>query len=154
MAAVELTQEGHPVHVRFNPINEYKGETFAVWARSALHPTAHLVTDGCVSFNAAGAQVATHGAIIVGKLKSSELEPFRWLNLFISNLKTSIRGTYPHFDFAKYRHRYLAEAQYRVTHRFDLASLVGRLANTCVHTAPCPEPWLQLAKIGAAEGSS
>jgi transposase-like protein len=154
MAAVELTEEGHPLHVRFDAIADYTGATFAAWAQSALHPTVHLVSDGCASFNAAGAQVAAHGAIIVGKRKSSELEPFRWVNLFISNLKTAISGTYHHFDFAKYRHRYLAEAQYRVNHRFDLASLVGRLADTCVHTAPCPERWLRLAEIGAAEGSS
>ena len=111
-------------------------------------PRAHLVTDGCASFNAAGAQVAAHGAIIVGNRKSSELEPFRWVNTFISNAKTAISGTYHHFDFDKYRHRYLAEAQYRVNRRFDLASLVGRLVHTCARTAPCPERWLRLAEIG------
>jgi transposase-like protein len=149
MAAVELTDEGRPVHVRFDPIADYKGTTFAAWAKSALHPTAHLVTDGCTSFNAAGAAVAAHGAIVVGNRKSSELEPFRWVNTIISNAKTAIAGTYHHFDFAKYRHRYLAEAQYRVNHRFDLASLVARLAHTCVRTAPCPERWLRLADTEA-----
>jgi len=145
MAAVELDDNGHPRHVRFDPIDDYKGATFAAWAKRALHPQAHLVTDGCTSFNAAGAQVAAHGAIIVGKHKSSDLEPFRWVNTFISNAKTAITGTYHHFNFDKYRHRYLAEAQYRVNRRFDLASLVGRLAHACVGTAPCPERWLRLA---------
>jgi len=65
-----------------------KGETFADWARSALHPEAHLVTDGLASFNAAGAQVAAHGAIIVGERNSSDLGPFHWINIFISNAKT------------------------------------------------------------------
>jgi len=31
-------------------------------------------------------------------------------------------------DLDKYRHRYLAEVQYPVDRRFDLASLVGRIA--------------------------
>ena len=145
MAAVELDANGHPGHVRFDAISDYKGATFADWAKSALDPSAHLVTDGCASFNAAGAEVSAHGAIIVGNHKSSELEPFRWVNNFISNAKSAITGTYHHFDFDKYRHRYLAEAQYRVNHRFDLASLVGRLAHACVRTAPCPERWLRLA---------
>lgn len=150
MAAVELDEDGYPQHVRFDPIADYKGATFSAWAKSALHPTAHLVTDGCASFNAAAAEVAAHGAIIVGDHKSSELEPFRWVNTFISNAKTAISGTYHHFDFDKYRHRYLAEVQYRVNRRFDLASLVGRLAYTCVRTAPCPERWLRLAQVAVS----
>ena len=149
IAAVELDARGFPQHVRFDPIPDYKGETFAAWAKRALLPGAHLVTDGCASFNAAGVQVAAHGAIIVGSRKSSELEPFRWVNTFISNAKTAITGTYHHFDFGKYRHRYLAEVQYRVNRRFDLASLVGRLVHTCARTAPCPENWLRLADTGA-----
>jgi len=150
MAAVELDDNGHPGHVRFDPIDDYKGTTFSAWAKSALHPKAHLVTDGCASFNAAGAEVAAHGAIIVGNHKSSALEPFRWVNTFISNAKSAITGTYHHFDFDKYRHRYLAEVQFRVNRRFDLASLVGRLAHTCVRTAPCPERSLRRAEVPAS----
>ena len=59
-----------------------------------------------------------------------------------------------HFDFANYRHRYLAEAQDRVNRRFDLASLVGRLAHTCVRTAPCPKHWLRLGDTGPTKPSS
>ncbi len=150
MAAVELDDNGFPQHVRFDPIADYKGDTYAAWAKRALHPDSHLVTDGCASFNAAGAQVAAHGAIIVGNKKSSDLEPFRWVNTFISNAKTAITGTYHHFDFDKYRHRYLAEAQYRVNRRFDLASLVGRLVHACANTTPCPERWLRLAETEAS----
>jgi transposase-like protein len=150
MAAVELDDNGFPQYVRFDPIADYKGDTYAAWAKRALHPDSHLVTDGCASFNAAGAQVAAHGAIIVGNKKSSDLEPFRWVNTFISNAKTAITGTYHHFDFDKYRHRYLAEAQYRVNRRFDLASLVGRLVHACANTTPCPERWLRLAKTEAS----
>jgi transposase-like protein len=150
MAAVELDDNGFPQYVRFDPIADYKGDTYAAWAKRALHPDSHLVTDGCASFNAAGAQVAAHGAIIVGNKKSSDLEPFRWVNTFISNAKTAITGTYHHFDFDKYRHRYLAEAQYRVNRRFDLASLVGRLVHACANTTPCPERWLRLAETEAS----
>jgi len=103
IAAVELDDDGHPGRVRFDAIADYTGETFGAWAKSALHPDVHLVTDGLASFNAAGAQVAAHGAIIVGMHKSSDLAPFQWVNTFISNAKTAITGTYHHFDFAKYR---------------------------------------------------
>ena len=146
MAAVELDDEGYPQHARFDPIDD-TGATFAARARYALAPSAHLVSDGCASFNAAGAEVATHGAIVVGERKYSEIEPFHWVNTFISNVKTAIAGTYHHFDVDKYRHRYLAEAQYRFNRRFDLPSLVRRLARTCVRTGAYPERWLPLAEV-------
>ena len=145
IAAVELDDDGHPRHVRFDAIADVKGTTLAAWAERALDPDVHLVTDGLASFACAGAVVAQYGAIIVSPRKSSDLEPFRWVNTFISNLKTALSGTYHHIDFAKYRHRYLAEAQYRVNRRFDLSSLVGRMVHTCARTHPCPEHWLRKA---------
>lgn len=147
MAAVELNDEGHPLHVRFDPIADLKGSTLASWARTALHKGVHLFTDGLASFAAVGAVVAEHGAIIVSPRQSSDLEVFEWVNTFIANLKTPIRGTYHHFDFKKYAARYLAEAQYRVNRRFELRSLVDRLLRTCARTEPCSESWLRLGVV-------
>ena len=113
----------------------------------ALQPSAHLVTVGCASFNAAGAEFAAQGAILVGDRESSEIEPFRWVNTVISNLKTAISGTYHHSDFDRYRHHYLAEVQYHGNRRFDLASMIGPLARNCVRTGPCPDRWLRLAEV-------
>lgn len=150
MAAVELNDEGHPQHVRFDPIPNLRGSTMASWARTALHEAVHLITDGWTSFAAAGAVVAEHGAIIVSPRQSSDLEVFEWVNTFISNLKTAIRGTYHHFDFEKYGPRYLAEAQYRVNRRFELRSLVDRLLRTCARTEPCSESWLRRGVVRAS----
>ena len=47
---------------------------------------------------------------------------FAWVNTLLSNLKTAITGTYHGFKFEKYAHRYLADAQYRFNHRFDLST--------------------------------
>ena len=145
IAAVELDEDGHPQHVRFDALPDLKGVSVEAWAARALDPTVQLVTDGLASLGAAASVVATYGAIIVTPHRSSDLEPFRWVNTFISNLKTAIRGTYHHFAFDKYTRRYLAEAQYRVNRRFALRSLVGRLLHTCAHTSPCPENWLRQA---------
>ncbi len=149
IAAVELDDNGLPHRVRFDPLPDLTSASVLDWAKKALDPGVHLVTDGLASLGAAAAAVAQYGAIVVSPRKSSALEPFRWVNTFISNLKTSIRGTYHHFDFQKYRARYLAEAQYRVNRRFDLPSLVGRLVHTCAKTAPCPEIWLRLGEVRA-----
>ena len=92
-----------------------------------------MVSDGCASFNAAGAQAAAHGAIIVGKRRSSELDACKSVNRFISNLKTTIIA--PHHEVVTSSSTAtapaLAEAQYHVNRRFDLASLVARLADNC-----------------------
>ena len=50
----------------------------------------------------------------------------------------------------KYRHRHLAEAQYRVNRRFELRSLVDRLLLTCARTDPCSESWLRLGAVRAS----
>ena len=147
VAAVELTEEGRPLRVRLDALPDLKAASVREWARNALDPSVHLVTDGLSSLAAAGEEVAEYGAIIVSPRKSSELSAFRWVNTFISNAKTAIRGTYHHFDFAKYRRRYLAQAQYRINRRFDLASLVGRMVWASARTAPCPEHWLRLAEV-------
>jgi hypothetical protein len=78
VAAVELNEEGHPQHVRFDPIDDLKATTMANWVRKALHEGVHLVTDGLASFASAGAVVAEHGAIIVSPRQSSDLEVFDW----------------------------------------------------------------------------
>lgn len=149
VAAVELDADGHPWHVRFDPIADLTAGSVENWARRALGETVQLVTDGLASFSAAAVVVQTYGAIIVTPHRSGDLEPFRWVNTFIANLKTAIRGTYHHFKFRKYTRRYLAEAQYRINRRFDLPSLIGRLLHTCARTPPAPEKWLRLATARA-----
>jgi hypothetical protein len=71
---------------------------------------------------------------------------FHWINTILGNLKTAIAGTYHAFDFSKYAHRYLAEFQYRFNRRFDLRSLLPRLAYACVSLGKRPEPWLRQAE--------
>lgn len=145
LAAVALSEAGYPRQVRLDPIPDLKATSVRRWAERALDPDTHLVTDGLASLAAAAEIVAHYGAIVVSPRKSSELDAFRWVNTVISNLKTAIRGTYHHFKFGKYTRRYLAEAQYRVNHRYDLSSLVGRLVHSCARTAPSPEHWLRQA---------
>ena len=147
IAAVESNEEGHPWHVRLDPLPDLKGSSILAWATKALHPSAHLVTDALSSLAAAKAAVANYGAIVVSPRRSSDLEAFRWVNTIISNVKTAIRGTYHHFDFAKYRARYLAEAQYRINRRFNLATMVGYLLGACLTTPPSPEAWLRLGEV-------
>ena len=52
--------------------------------------------------------------------------------------QAALGGTYHAFDFAKYAHRYLAEAQYRFNRRFNLRSILARLLRAACVTTPSP----------------
>jgi hypothetical protein len=69
----------------------------------------------------AGRRRNTRARVVTGGGKANtKLPQFKSINTFLGNLKRSLCGTYHAFDFAKYAHRYLAEAQYRFNRRFDL----------------------------------
>lgn len=51
-----------------------------------------------------------------------------WVNTVLGNLKTALSGTYHASKFDTYAQRYLCAYQYRFNHRFDLAGMIGQLA--------------------------
>ena len=63
--------------------------------------------------------------------------PFRWVNTTLGNIKTAIAGTYHHIS-AKHAQAYLTSFAYRFNRRFQLDSIVERLAWAAVHTTPQP----------------
>ena len=63
--------------------------------------------------------------------------PFRWVNTCLGNIKTAIAGTYRHVS-PKHAQFYLTSFAYRFNRRFQLDSIVERLAWAAVHTAPQP----------------
>ena len=74
-----------------------------------------------------------------------DIEPFKWLNIILGNLKTALSGTHHAFAFPKYAHRYLAEVQYRFNRRSNLGSMVPRLAVALMRAKPCPRKAIQMA---------
>jgi len=79
---------------------------------------------------------------------STRLPQFKAVNTFLGNLKRSLGGTYHAFDFAKYAHRYLAEAQYRFNRRFNLRSILARLLCAACLTTPTPALAIRVAEVG------
>ena len=77
------------------------------------------------------------------------LELMRHLGVLLGNLKRALSGTYHAFDFAKYAHRTLAEAQYRFNRRFNLSSILARLIRAAVLTSPNPASLIRVAEVGS-----
>lgn len=120
----------------------------AAFARNHLSARCEVVSDGLWCFEAVKAVGATHRRTVTGGgLHSVSLPQFKAVNTALSNLKTAISGTYHAFDFRKYGHRYLAEAQYRFNRRFDLSVILPRLLRAAALTPKQPERIIRLAEL-------
>lgn len=147
VAAVEL-REGRPQRVRFDPVAGFSFAALKPWAEQALAPGSCVLSDGLLGFEVLRQLGYAHRVVIPPKGKAgTEIEPFKWLNVLLGNLKTALTGTHHAFKFKKYAARYLAEVQYRFNRRADLAALVPRLAVAVMATSPCSRRKL----IGPAE---
>ena len=146
VAAVQTTPDGQPqfVCLRQQP---FTNEEVAVFAARAIAPSATVVSDGLWCFGAVRIVGAEHERVITGGGKASVgLPQFRAVNTFLGNLKRSLDGTYHAFDFTKYAHRYLAEAQYRFNRRFNLRSILARLLRAACLTNPTPAFAIRVAE--------
>jgi transposase-like protein len=137
VAAVEM-KEGRPQRVRFDPVAGFSFAALTPWAKQAIAPGSTVTSDGLLGFEVLERLNYKHKVVQAPRGKAgTEIEPFKWLNIVLGNLKTALSGTHHAFKFAKYARRYLAEVQYRFNRRSDLASMVPRLATAVAQTRPC-----------------
>ena len=147
VAAVQTTESGQAVLACFAALPFTKKAVSDFFDRSLVLPLT-VVSDGLGCFTAAQGRGAVHDREVTGGGKASAtLEKFRAVNTVLSNLKTAITGTYHAFNFAKYAHRYLAEAQYRFNRRFDLSVILVRLLRAAVLTEAKPGRVLRAAEL-------
>ncbi len=147
IAAVQTTPDGHPLVACFAPMR-FTAESVAAWAAKSLATSATVISDGLWCFRAVKLIGAEHEATVTGgRAASARLPQFKAINTLLGNLKTSLRGTYHAFDFAKYAHRYLAEVQYRFNRRFNLASILARLLRAASLTSPRPAQFIRAAEV-------
>lgn len=138
VAAVEM-KEGRPQRVRFDPVSGFSFAALTPWAKQALAPGCCVTSDGLLGFEVLERLKYEHKVVQAPRGKAgTEIEPFKWLNVLLGNLKTALSGTHHAFNFRKYARRYLAEVQYRFNRRLDMAAMVPRLAVAVTQTRPCP----------------
>lgn len=147
IAAVSKNEEGHPIYMKLAKIKGFRKAEINRWTNDMLHRGCIVTTDGLSCFQGIDKAAFKHIVKKVGSHRQAALEPaFHWVNTILCNVKTALGGTY-HLVLEKYAHRYLAQFQYRFNRRFDLASMVNRLAYISVHISPRPERILKLAEI-------
>ncbi len=136
IAAVQTTPDGQPQLACLSQ-QPFTSEELAVFAARSIAPSATVVSDGLWCFGAVQIVGAEHERVVTGGGKASaKLPEFCAVNTFLGNLKRALGGTYHAFNFAKYAHRYLAEAQYRFNRRFNLRSILPRLLRAACVTPP------------------
>ena len=146
VAAVSLDPEGHPLYTKMIPVPGFTGAALTDWAKAALTPGSHVLSDGLACFTGVMAAGCSHQAIIIGPRKPNEVPEFGWINTILGNLKTSFSGAYHAVNFAKYGTRYLAAFAYRFNRRFRLDTLPARLLVAAAAIGPRPARWLRQAE--------
>src|SRR5690349_22816321 len=138
VAAVETTAERKPRRLRLTVVKGFRKREVERLAKAAIEPGATVVTDGLSCWPAVEKAGCQHFPIVTGSGKrAASLAPFRWVNTTLGNVKTALAGTYHHVS-PKHAQSYLTSFAYRFDRRFQLDSIVERLAWAAVHTAPQP----------------
>lgn len=127
VAAVSVSDEGHPLRIKLSTVASFKLKAIAQWACQNLTAGSTVYSDGLACFSAVTQAGSTHESTVVGARKPKEAPQLPWINTVLGNLKTSLSGSYHGFGFSKYAQQYLGAFAYRFNRRFDLKTLPQRL---------------------------
>lgn len=147
VAAVELNDEGRPIHIKMDRVSGFTSEAIKDWTKKRVAPGSTVFSDGLACFRATAEAGCEHIAEVMGGRKPKDVPIFQWLNTIIGNVKTGLSGTYHAFNFKKYGNRYLSEVAYRFNRRFNLKGLPKRLLIACINCTPQPEQLLRSAEL-------
>ena len=137
VAAVQTTESGQPVLMCLSQ-RPFTKESIQAFAQKSLAAPATLVSDGLGCFTVVQGRGILHEPHITGGgAASAKHSSFQAVNTALGNIKTSLSGTYHAFGFSKYAHRYLAQVQYVFNRRFNLRTILERLARTAARAKPC-----------------
>jgi transposase-like protein len=138
IAAVETTAERKPKRLRLSVVKGFRKKEVEKLAKRDLAPGSNVVSDGLSCWPAVERAGCSHFPMATGSGKrAASWAPFRWVNTTLGNIKTAMAGTYHHVS-AKHAQSYLTSFAYRFNRRFQLDSIVERLAWAAVHTVPQP----------------
>ena len=146
IAAVSLSETGHPLYVKMALVPGFTRKAIADWAEHNLSPSCTVISDGLACFSGVTDIGCQHEIIVEGGRKPKDIPEFTWINTILGNLKTSFSGAYHAFKFAKYGARYLAAFVFRFNRRFHLETLPMRLLAAAIVCKPRPARWLRLAE--------
>jgi hypothetical protein len=124
--------------MRLTVVKGFRNKEIEKLAKRDLAAGGTIVSDGLSCWPAVEKAGCTHFPMATGTGKrAANWAPFRWVNTTLGNIKTAIAGTYHHVS-PKHAQHYLTSFAYRFNRRFQLDSIVERLAWAATRTAPQP----------------
>ena len=152
VAGLETTGEWLPHKIKLRTVAGFRLKAIESWCRRNVAPGSTVHSDGLSCFGAVAAAGCLHVPVVTGGGRASvRVKEFVWLNTVIGNVKTALRSTH-HSMKGKYAQRYLSEFEYRFNRRYDLPSMVPRLAWAAVRTPPISEKLLRKGTGWLIEG--
>ena len=149
VAAVAVTGDGKPDQIILRRVAGFRKAAIGKLARTALATGADVVSDALKCFTAVTLAGCSHTQIKTGSGPKAAKHPrFKWVNTTLANMKTAIVGTYKAVR-EKHVQRYLAEFEYRFNRRYQLETMIARLACVSLRTPPMPYALLKLADATA-----
>jgi transposase-like protein len=146
VAAVQTTADGRPRRVHLRRVGGFRQEELEQYAKSHLREGSEVFSDGLNCFTAVTRAGCRHIPMITGSGRRAAQHPtFKWVNTLLGNVKTALKGTC-HSISEKHVPRYLAEFEYRFNRRFDLPTMIDRLAYVALRTPPMPQRLLSMAE--------
>jgi len=138
VAAVETTPERKPRRLKLTVVKGFRKKEVEKLAKRDFAPGSNVVSDGLACWPAVAKAGCDHFPMVTGSgQQAARWAPFRWVNTTLGNIKTAIAGTYHHVS-AKHAQSYLTSFAYRFNRRYQLDSIVERLAWAAAHTMPHP----------------
>jgi hypothetical protein len=99
VAALEMSDENRPIHLRLNRVSGFTSDAIAAWSLDSLAPGSVVFSDGLACFRAVGAANCEHVPIAIGGRKPKDVPLFQWLNTIMGNVKTALSGTHHAFNY-------------------------------------------------------
>lgn len=138
VAAVETTAERKPRRLKLTVVRGFRKREVEKLAKRDFAPGSNVVSDGLSCWPAVEKAGCDHFPMATGSgRQAANWAPFRRVNTTLGNIKTAIAGTYHHVS-AKHAQSYLTSFAYRFNRRFQLDSIVRRLAWAAAHATPQP----------------
>jgi ISXO2-like transposase domain len=138
VAAVETTPARKPKRLRLSVVKGFRKKEIERLAKRDFASGSEIVSDGLSCWPAVEKAGCSHRPMATGSgRQAARWTPFRWVNTVLGNIKTALAGTYHHVS-AKHAQSYLTSFAYRFNRRFQLDSIVERLAWAAIHTSPQP----------------
>ena len=107
VAAVSVSEEGHPLYMNMSVVKGFRSTEISRWAKQHISPASVVHSDGLACFNAVVDAGCQHMIVVTGGGPSSvNNEAFTWVNTMIGNVKNAITGVYhaiQHKHLPRYR---------------------------------------------------